>query len=224
MLTEDDFSSLPEYPLARWVKLEERARDTLLTVLREGHEDEYQAILKQSYISTVSAAALKLGVSGLSAPVGRSGLDSGFDMFFRSAVEKSTQIQLSLGEIVNSYSVKVSVDSQSKIKEQIVRLRLMFANSDLDRTTKQNADELLSELNAEIERPRASMSRVMTILAFVASFSVTGVAFFADLPAAVGTIAGLIGVEKTKEPARLEDLSEEMKLLPPPLADGHANP
>lgn len=221
-ISEDDFRSLPEAPLAKFLALEAIAREKLLKTLSEQDDDMLISIAKQSYMSTISVAARSLKIDSLVGIESRSSsLGAGFDSFFKKVVEATIELRLTASEYLNLYSVKISKPTLGKIKEQIRIIRDSIPDLDIDENRKERLRTLLGYLDAELERPRASLSRLMAILGLIGSVTVLGVGALADIPAAIGTITSLIGQQKDEEPKRLEDMSEEIKLLPPPLEDSN---
>jgi hypothetical protein len=217
-ISEDDFRGLPEAPLAKFLALETIARVKLLELLHAEEDETLIAIAKQSYMSTVSVAAKMLKVEALVRAESRSSaLGAGFDTFFKKVVETTTELQLSAHEFLNLYSVKVSKTTREKIRDQIVIIRDFVSEHNFSDAHKKRLQTLLDALETELDRPRASLSRLMLILGLIGTVSAGTVGMIADIPTAIGTITALIGQQKDEEPKRIEDLSQEVKLLPPPI-------
>jgi hypothetical protein len=220
-ISEDDFRGLPEAPLAKFLALEAIAREKLLKTFSEHDDDMLISIAKQSYMSTVSVAARSLKIDALIGIESRSSsLGAGFDSFFKKVVETTIELRLTASEYLNLYSVKISKPTLGKIKEQIGLIRNSIPDLDIDEKRKDRLRTLLGYLDAELERPRSSLSRLMAILGLIGSITALGVGTLADIPSAIGTITTLIGQQKDEEPKRLEDMRDEIKLLPPPLEGG----
>ena len=217
-ISEDDFRGLPEAPLAKFLALEALAREKLLELLHAEEDETLISIAKQSYMSTVSVAAKMLKVDALVRAESRSStLGAGFDTFFKKVVETTTELQLSAHEFLNLYSVKVSKTTREKIRDQIAIIRDFVSEHSFSDAHKKRLQTLLDALDTELDRPRASLSRLMLILGLIGTVSAGAVGMVADIPTAIGTITALIGQQKDEEPKRIEDLSQEVKLLPPPI-------
>ncbi len=217
-ISDDEFRGLPEPPLAKFLALETIARDKLLKLLQTVDDETLIAIAKQSYMSTVSVAARKLNIEQLIRAESKSStLGAGFDTFFKRVVETTTELQLSAHEFLNLYSVAISTNTKDKIREQIGIIRQSVRAHEFSEPQKKRLNALLEALETELDRPRASLSRLMLILGLVGTVGAGAVGVLADIPTAIGTITALIGQQKDDEPKRLQDLSEEIKLLPPPV-------
>jgi len=217
-ISEDEFRGLPEAPVAKFLALETIAREKLLKQLDATEEETLTAIAKQSYISTVSVAARQLKIEPLiRAESKSSALGSGFDTFFKKVVETTTELQLTAHEFLNLYSVAISTSARDKIERQIELIRTSVREHEFSEAQKKRLNALLDALETELRRPRASLSRLMLILGLVGTVSATAVGVLADIPSAIGTITALIGEQKDEEPKRLQDLKDEIKLLPPPI-------
>ena len=217
-ISEDEFRGLPEAPLAKFLALETLARDKLLKLLEAQDEETMIAIAKQSYMSTVAVAAKILNVEALVRTESKSlALGVGFDTFFKKVLETTTELQLKAHEFLNLYSVTISKTTREKIGEQIELVRDCISKHNFSDAHKKRLKTLLDALEAELDRPRASLSRLMLILGLIGTVTAGTIGVVADIPAAIGTITALVGQQKDEEPKRLEDLSEEIKLLPPPI-------
>lgn len=215
-ITEDQFRGLPEAPLAKFLALETIARERLMQALEEEENDALISIAKQTYMSTVAVAARKLGIHGVTGGRRISALASGFDSFFRQVIETTTEIHLTATEVLNLYSVRISGSTRQDIQKHIDVIKEWVAE-EAPEAKQERLNRLLSSLETELDRPRSSLSRVMAILALVGTIGATTVGALAALPDAIGTITALIGQDKDAEPHRIQDLSDEIKLLPPPL-------
>ena len=217
-ISDDEFRGLPASPVAKFLALATIARAKLMKQLDATDEETLTAIAKQSYISTVSVAARQLKIGPLiRAESKSSALGSGFDTFFKKVVETTTELQLTAHEFLNLYSVAISTSTRDKIQRQIELIRASVREHDFSDAQKKRLSALLDALETELRRPRASLSRLMLILGLVGTVGATAVGVLADIPSAIGTITALIGEQKDEEPKRLQDLKDDVKLLPPPI-------
>ena len=216
LISADEYYALPSEPVAKWLEIESICRDRVLEQIEEGSE-EVAKLAQKIYVSTVQAAAEKLGIDiNLSGSKPTSRLS--FDAVISRVAGKVTELRLEGSLEENANEVVATDITREKIRDLIQDLRASVGKSDLDSVEKEKVDRVLEALLNEINRPRIRFGHVMALLSFIGAMTVGATTLLADAPDAISTITSLLGRDKYFEDApQLVDQREKVLRLPAPV-------
>jgi len=218
LISEDDFESLPDDPLEKFVALEAICRRSLSRLIASETHVTYDHFARLQYMSVVSAAAAELGVEGVSFPFGLDNPIEGLEDFMLSVARATMRIRLK-SKASKPYSVQLSNRTKACIEIEINKLRSSISKSDLPESKKDSLLKKLDELSSQLnEKTRISFAVTMSILTHIAAGLGGTTAFLAEAPAAIATITSLIGADKAAEDSETKRLTtpEPTKALPAP--------
>ncbi|WP_176590132.1 hypothetical protein [Sphingobium sp. EM0848] len=212
LMSPDDYDNLPEEPEEKFIAIERTCRINLNSILRTLDENDswsYKMIQLQ-YMTTVSAAAAELNISGVEYPNGHREPHLGFDDFLLQTSGAVTRARLRKATRSRPFTVQLAARTRGAVELQINKLRSIIEKADIPEARRRTLLRKLDELNSALNEPRTSFAQVGVILATLASGVAIGTSFLADAPQAIMTIQRLVGADKDAEEA------ERSRLGPPP--------
>ncbi len=216
LISESDYSNLPEEPDMKFAALELICRKNMNRLIASSANTDFDDLVRLEYMTTVSSAASAVGIEDLS--YSYDGYpERAFQGFLMSAIGCVTRIRMQQGGANRAFSVELSRRTKGRIEIEIRKLRDIIAGSSLPEDRRAALIQKLAELSGELEQPRMSFGKVFAVLAYVSLGVANGTSFLADAPQALATISSLIGKDKSAEEAEAARLGRTpQKLLPAP--------
>ncbi|MEF3046866.1 hypothetical protein [Pseudotabrizicola sp. L79] len=214
LIQTSDYDGLPLEPIRRWLRL----KDLLDTRLRTsgGYDDAYadDDLIEYCTVLVNAAVALELGKF---TEFHVSNIREDFSYIRSEIIALATKLSIKGATAFAENSVSLPKLKKKKIFSQIERLRQVIASSELSEKQKVKLCAKLDELHSLVNRDRTDFGQVMAIFAYLAATVGGTAAFLADAPAAITTIAAVIGEAKQEEEA--EQLAIEAEIAPKQLED-----
>ena len=213
LVAASDFEGLPQEPEARWLQLRdlvEKRLDNGFDMNNGGHET-YNLL---EYVQVLSAAAEELGIGALE-KIYPGNVHEDFDAFRESVTGLATRLSLRLKMQNSTYSVALSRPTRKEIFLNIEDLRSIIRRSDISEKKREEASDIVDQIQILILAPRTDIARVGILLVALGAFAVGTTSFLADLPPALGTISALIGADKREEESEqtlIEDAREKLQI------------
>ena len=210
LISAEDYDSLPDDPIGKFVAFEEICRRNLNLLVNDQTPHEFDRTIHLQYMMMVSSAARECGVDGLEYPSQLSNPLDGLEDFMLQASGIVTCFRLRSAGKPDALSVRLASKTRGKIEQQIAKLRDMVTDSDLPEDRRARLLKKLDELSVALSQPRVSFGKVFATLAIVGASMAATTSFLADAPQAIATITSLLGADKEAEDA------EVARLGPPP--------
>ena len=218
LISAEDYNNLPEESDLKFVEIDRICRRNMTAMIDQNTSGEFDAMVRLQYMTTLSAAAAELGITGINYPRSQDYPAAHFPEFMLAVSGAVTRIRLRAGARAAPYSVKLANRTKARIELEIQRLRTIINDADIPEGKRQALLDKLNELVAELNQTRLSFAKTLKILAAIAFGIGGGTAFLADVPQAIVTIASLIGADKEAEETEAKRLTAgaDRPLLPAP--------
>lgn len=222
LLDIEDYDAGPTDPARKFATLEQKARRNLLEILDHSESNAVGAELRSQYIMLMTSAARALGIAGVEIPDGHFENEweeyQTFSIRVRGVI---AEIMLNASLVPRPHSVALSSSTKGKIESQIIVLRGLIENSNLDSKRRARLIGQLDEFASELNRPRLNYAVAMSAMALFLSGMQGSTSTLADAPSAiqtVGTILKWIGIDKDAEDNERERLGSPPPKLEAPKA------
>ncbi|PAX09062.1 hypothetical protein [Sphingomonas lenta] len=221
LLDIEDYDGPPNEPHRKFAALEQKARRNMNEIMENTQSGDLSTELRSQYMMLMTSAARALGVPGLELPDESEYRNEweayqAFSIRIRGLV---AEIMLNDTLVAKPHSVRLSTSTKSKIESQIIVLRGMIEDSDMEPKRRKRLIEQLDDFSAELNRPRLNYAVAMSAMALFLSGIQGTTSTLADAPNAyqtVGTILKWIGADKEAEERERERLTAPAPALPAP--------
>ena len=230
LITEEDYSELPEEAAHKWIVLEKTAKARLDRALQSVAVDETreQERLMLHYMSLISALAKKYGVEGVLIS-SETSTQLAYDKFIMSVVTARAVIWATAPATYEFGRVALPKDVRSAILGLTHQIELDIEKLDVPDYRKVILHKCLENFRQEINQPKtrvgAALNHLSQVAGVVGISIATSVTTLAQFPDAYSTILQLLGAEQANAVnSSGQFIEEERKLLlpaPPKLIEHH---
>ncbi|RVE77732.1 hypothetical protein [Sinorhizobium meliloti] len=203
LISEADYERLPSDPLQKFAALEEVCRRNMLEAISHETPQDFDALVRTSYMTIVAAAAEELGVDGVRYIDSFDNVQEDVQEFIRLVSGVVARIRLRKSSGRDAFSVRLANRTRGIIENELARLRDSVSESDLDEVKKRNLLGKIEEFRTELHKERLGYGAALSTLAIIAAGLGGTTSFLADAPNAVTTIIQLIGQDKEEEEAEI---------------------
>ncbi|WFU01223.1 hypothetical protein QA648_13870 [Rhizobium sp. CB3171] len=203
LISEADYERLPSDPHLKFVAIEQICRRNMLEAISHETPDDFDSLVRTSYMTIVTAAAEELGVEGVQYVDRFDSVQKDVQEFTRVVSGIVAKIRLRNSSGKDGRSVRLANRTKGIIESELSKLRDAVSNSQLEDTKKRRLLAKIEEFRTELHKERLGYGAAFSALVFLAAGVGGTTAFLADAPNAVTTIMHLIGQDKEREEAEV---------------------
>jgi hypothetical protein len=204
LISEADYERLPSDPYQKFAALEEICRRNMLEVISHETGDDFDALVRTSYMTIVSEVADELGIEGIRyIDNPDQNLQQDVQEFIRRVSGVVARIRLRKYSGRDGFSVRLANKTKGIIENEVSKLRDVIAKSELAEDKKRKLLGKIEEFRTELHKERLGYNSTLATLALIAAGLGGTTSFLADAPNAVSTIIQLIGQDKEREDAEI---------------------
>lgn len=218
MISDDDYLDLPEDPELAFLHLERVFRDKLQKRMDAGNNNSPYEDYYTDYVTDTCAAAEALDVGPQEwrrIELDRDNYYAQYRDFAASAQKFTLTLRIKHSRRAKQYSVPLDTKTRSEIQDYLTKLRELANKLEIPSWKRSSLLSKISELAAEIERPRARFEVVASFLLETASVAGQMGEKLEPWRKWIDSISRLLGAAKEDE-AKALPAPEKPRELPAP--------
>jgi hypothetical protein len=202
LITAADYEHLPSDPYQKFAAIEEICRRNMLEVISQETSQDFDSLVRTSYMTIVSEVADELGIPGIRYIDNYDSVGLDVQEFIRIVTGVVARIRLRNSTGRDGFSVRLASRTKGLIEVEVTKLREAVSDSDIEDGKKRKLLAKIEDFRTELHKERLGYAAAFSALAIIAAGVGGTTSFLANAPDAHTTVTKIIemvGQDKEKE-------------------------